>query len=233
MTRVPAEELMVDPLRSGVGFFSRRKDLAALSLIFTFGALLNTFAMVSPAYALENAVAGLLHINREAPVLALIFTFFLVLEPILLLGLAAWLTQAWGGEKKGLLAIAVRYSYALVPLGFGVWLAHYGFHFLTGLYTFIPVTQTVVASLGWSVLGQPRWDLVGLPRSAVHAFELGFLVLGLVGSLLVSYRLAAGQSQRPIRIFALWSSVALILWVAALWLMSQPMEMRGTLLGGG
>ena len=234
LTRLPAEELMIDPLRSGVGFFSRRKDLAALSLVFTFGALLNMFAMVSPVYVLETKLASLLHINREAPVLALIFALVLILEPILLLGLAAWLTRAWGGEKKGLLAIAVRYSYALVPLGFGIWLAHYGFHFLTGLYTFIPVTQSAVASLGWSVLGEPRWDLVGLPRGAIQAFELGFLGLGLVGSLLVSYRLAAaGQSPRPARIFALWSGVSLTLWLAALWLLSQPMEMRGTLLGGG
>jgi polyferredoxin len=72
LSRLPAEELMVDPLRSGVGFFSRRKDLAALALVFTFGALLNAFAMVSPVYALETSVANLLHINHEAPVLALI-----------------------------------------------------------------------------------------------------------------------------------------------------------------
>jgi polyferredoxin len=233
MTRVPAEELMIDPLRSGVGFFSRRKDLAALSLMFTFGALLNMFAMVSPAYVVENAVARSLHIDREAPVLALIFAVFLILEPAILLGVAAWLTQAWG-EKKGLLAIAVRYSYALVPLGFGIWLAHYAFHFLTGLYTFIPVTQAAIASLGWSVLGEPRWGLVGLPKNVVHVFELGFLGLGLVGSLLVSYRLSlSGQSERTSRIFALWAGVAFILWLAALWLLYQPMEMRGTLLGGG
>ena len=42
----------------------------------------------------------------------------------------------------------MRYSYGLVPLGFGMWLAHYGFHFLTGLYTIVPVTQSAVASLG-------------------------------------------------------------------------------------
>jgi Fe-S-cluster-containing hydrogenase component 2 len=232
LTRLPAEELMVDPMRSGVGYFSRRKDLAALALIFTFGALLNAFAMVSPVYALESSVAALLHLDREAPVLALIFGFFLLLEPVLLLGLAAWLTRVWGGEKRGLLSIAVRYSYALVPLGFGIWLAHYGFHFLTGLYTFIPVTQSAVASLGRSVLGEPRWDLVGFPKNVVHGFEFGILGLGFVGSLLVSYRLADTGPHR-FRVFAPWAGVSLILWVAALWLMSQPMEMRGMLLGGG
>jgi ferredoxin len=234
LARLPGAELMVDPLRSGVGFFSRRKDLAALTLVFTFGALLNAFGMVSPVYAIESWIASQLHINHEAPVLALIFAVFLILEPVLLIGLASWLTRVWGGEKKKLLPIAVRYSYALAPLGFGIWLAHYGFHFLTGLYTFIPVTQSAVANLGWPVLGQPRWDLVGLPRNMVHAFEVGILGLGLLGSLLVSYRLAKAEHvDHPFGIFAPWAGVSLILWAAALWLMSQPMEMRGTLLGGG
>ncbi len=234
LARLPGAELMVDPLRSGVGFFSRRKDLAALTLVFTFGALLNAFGMVSPVYAIESWIASQLHINHEAPVLALIFAVFLILEPVLLIGLASWLTRVCGGEKKKLLPIAVRYSYALAPLGFGIWLAHYGFHFLTGLYTFIPVTQSAVANLGWPVLGQPRWDLVGLPSNMVHAFEVGILLLGLLGSLLVSYRLAKEEHvDHPLGVFAPWAGVSLILWAAALWLMSQPMEMRGTLLGGG
>jgi len=234
LSRVPGEELMIDPMRSGVGFFSRRKDLAALMLVFTFGALLNAFAMVSPVYVLENRIANLLQINREAPVLASIFGVFLVLEPLVLIGLAAWLTRVWGKHEKGVLPIAVQYSYSLAPLGFGIWLAHYGFHFLTGLYTFIPVTQSAFASIGWPMLGAPRWGLSGLPKNVVHAFEFGFLGLGLIGSLLVSYRLAAASgSMHRYRIFASWAGVSLILWAAALWLMSQPMEMRGTLLGGG
>ena len=56
-TRLPASELWTDPRRSGVGFFSQRKDLAALVLVFTFGALLNAFGMVSPVYALEAWLA--------------------------------------------------------------------------------------------------------------------------------------------------------------------------------
>src|ERR1700689_4264463 len=59
ISRLPAEELMTDPMRSGVGLFSRRKDIAALSLVFTFGALVNAFGMVSPVYAFESWIAGL------------------------------------------------------------------------------------------------------------------------------------------------------------------------------
>jgi len=142
LSRMPATELMVDSTRSGIGFFSRRTDIAALMLVFTFGALLNAFGMVSPVYVVEQWLARLLHVTHEAPVLATIFAFFLLVEPIVLLGGAAWITQRLKATSKGLIPIMVRYSYALVPLGFGMWLAHYGFHFLSGLFTIVPVTQS-------------------------------------------------------------------------------------------
>ena len=227
ISRVPAAELTVDPMRSGLGIFSRRKDLAALVVVFTFGALLNAFGMVSPVYALENWLARLLGVNREFPLLVFIFGLFLVVEPLLLSGLAAWLTRVWGGSRKPIVAVAVRYSYVLAPLGFGIWLAHYGFHFLTGLYTIVPVTQAAVG-------GQPHWGAPGLAPNVVQLFEFGFVFLGLIGSLLVSYSIAATEKvDHPSRIFALWAIVALIMTAGALWLMSQPMEMRAITLGAG
>jgi hypothetical protein len=96
------------------------------------------------------------------------------------------------------------------------------------------VAQNAVAELGSGWLGQPRWTLVGLPLDFVRVCEYGFLVLGLVGSLLVSYRLAeSADSDHPGRIFATWALVSVALWCAAIWLMTQPMEMRGVILAGG
>jgi hypothetical protein len=234
LSRLPADELTVDPLRSGLGFISRRKDLAALALVFCFGALLNAFGMVRPVYVFESWLAGVLGVNHEAPVLALIFFLFLVLEPVLLIGSAAWLTRSLSNRKRSVLATAVSYSYALVPLGFGIWLAHYGFHFFTGVLTVIPVAQNAVAELGRPLLGQPRWTFVGLPQDVVRVFEYGFLGLGLLGSLLVSHRLAESELSNHKRgIFATWAFVSFVLCCAALWLMSQPMEMRGVVLAGG
>jgi ferredoxin len=234
VSRLPASELMTDPRRSGIGFFYRRKDISALVLVFTFGALVNAFGMVSPVYALEAWLGTLLHIHSEAPVLAIIFAFFLLVEPVLLLGLAAWITRAWSGRQRAIVPLALRYSYGLVPIGFGVWLAHYGFHFLTGLLTFVPVTQNALAALGWPILGEPRWSLTGLPRNLAQPVELGFLLLGLAGSLLVSYRLAEEDVQEhAYRAFTPWAAVCLILFAGAVWLMLQPMEMRGTFMSMG
>ena len=228
MSRVPAAELTIDPMRAGVGYLSRRNDLAVLVIVFTFGALLNAFGMVSPVYALEQWLANVAGIRHELPLLAFIFALFLVVEPVLLMGVAAWLTHMLGGNRNSLLSIAVRYSYVLAPLGFGIWLAHFSFHFLTGFYTVVPVVQSAV-----SFLGEPRWGTPGLAPNVVQVFEFGFIVLGLLGSLLVSYAIAAAEEARPMRVFVVWAMLAVVIAAAAFWLMSQPMEMRAVTLGSG
>ena len=172
--------------------------------------------MVSPVYALERWLGNLLHVSHEAPVLGLIFAAGIVVEPALLLGVATWITLRWGGVRRAAMPLAVRYSYSLVPIGFGMWLAHYGFHFLTGLLTIIPVTQRALADLGWPILGEPLWTLTGIPKSLVQPLEFGFLALGFAGSLLVAYRLAEEDSaEHPMRAFAPWAAVSVLLLVAA------------------
>jgi hypothetical protein len=218
--RLPAAELVSDPLRSGLGVFSKRKDLAALVIVFTCGALLNAFGMVSPIYALENWLARLLGVSYELPVLAIVFGLFLVCEPLLLIGVAAWIARAWGRSRRSLLSLALRYSYSLAPLGFGIWLAHFSFHFLTGFYTIVPVTQAALVELGWAVLGQPQWGAPGISPAVVQLLEYAFIALGLLGPI------------HPTRVFVPWAVLSLLLAGAAFWLMSQPMEMRGVVLGG-
>ena len=232
-TRLPASELWTDPRRSGVGFFSRRKDLSALAILFTFGALLNAFGMVSPVYAVQAWLAGRMGTSHEAPVLGALFLLALVVEPVLLLGLTAWLTRRGAGTREPLLPLVTRFAYALVPLGFGIWLAHYSFHLLTGLWTFVPVAQSALADLGLPGLGAPQWGLGGLSEGAVYPLELGFLGLGLLGSTLVAYRIAEREyPARALRAFVPWAGLCLLLAATAVWLLSQPMEMRGTFPGG-
>jgi ferredoxin len=233
LSRMPGSELLSDPLRSGIGYFSKRKDLAALAIVFTFGALLNAFGMVSPVYAVENWLGRILHVQHEAPVLGLIFACFLILEPVVLIGVAARLTQAFGGVPRALLPLVVRYTYGLVPLGFGMWLAHYGFHFLTGLFTIVPVMQSAAASLGLPYLGEPRWSWTGLPGNAVQVIEIGFLVLGFAGSMAVIYGLAEEDCpDGATRAFIPFATAGAILLVASLWLIFQPMEMRAMMMTG-
>jgi ferredoxin len=222
LARVPASELWSDARRSGVGLLSKRKDLAALALVFTFGALLNAFGMVSPVYAVRAWLSRVLGTTAETPVLGTLFFVLLVVEPALLVGLAAWLSRRGSGAPGPLLPFAVRFTYALVPLGFGVWLAHYGFHLLTGLLTLVPVVQEAFG------LGSPRWGLVGLPVRFVYPIEIGFIGLGVMGSLLVAWKIAEREApSRTRKAFVPWAGLCLLLGFAALWLLAQPMEMRG------
>lgn len=232
-TRLPGSELWNGERASGIGRLTRRTDLSALAVLFAFGALLNAFGMVSPVYAVQAWLAEVLGTTSEAAVLGVLFVALLVVEPLVLLGLAAYATRRLTGSSERLLPLGARYAYALVPLGFGVWLAHYSFHLLTGLWTFVPVVQQMLLGLGLSFLGQPVWGLGGLPEALVYPLELGFLGLGALGSLLVAYRIAEREHPAaPHRAFAPWAALCLVLGTAALWLLSQPMEMRGTFLGG-
>lgn len=236
--RLPASELWDDRRRSGVGLIGRRPDLAALVLVFTFGALLNAFGMVSPIHAARAWVGGALGTTSETAILGTMFTVGLVVEPILLLLGAGWLTRRLvrGGEDTGsseaLLPLVTRFAYALVPLGLGVWVAHHSFHLLSGLWTVIPVTQDALASAGLPSGGAPLWHLRGLPSGWVLPAEYLLLSLGIVGSLLVGYRIAERDfPRRTARAYAPWAALIALLGIVGLWLLSQPMEMRGMMVG--
>ncbi len=233
VSRLPGAELWADTDRSGVGRLHARKDMAFLALVFTFGALLNAFGMVSPVYAVQAWLSRTLGITHRGPILAILFVAGLVIEPVILLGLATWIARRWSGLREGLLTLATRYAFSLVPLGFGIWLAHYAFHFFTGFLTVVPVTQNALVELGWPILGQPNWNLGGMRVSSVYPLELGFLSLGLIGSWIVAVRLARqDRPQGPWQLYLPWLVLHALLFASAIWLLTQPMEMRGTFLGG-
>ena len=231
--RLPAGELWIDPWRSAIGRFSERPDIAALVIVYTFGALLNAFGMVTPVYELEAWLSGVLHTTWEAPILGIIFLGGLVLIPGVLLAGAGALARRASRRPVSLVQIVTRYAYALTPLGFGIWVAHFSFHFLTGVLTIIPVVQDVARSLGIAG-GRPRWDLGPIvPSGWLFPLEVGFMGLGWLGSLLVAYKIA--EEDAPDRIWPAllpWAGLLVILLLTGVWLMSLPMEMRGTFLDG-
>jgi hypothetical protein len=201
-----------------------------LTVVFVFGAVLNAFAMISPVYTLEQAIARATGITAKWPILGSLFAFGLIIEPAVLLCGAAWMTRRAVANSVSLGRIINRFSRSLVPMGFGVWLAHYGFHFFTGALTIIPVTQYAIRNAtGRYLLGMPQWQLGGLPPGVVYPIELGFMSLGLLGSLIVGWRIAAEFApERKAAAFAPWAFVNVLLFAFACWTMSQPMDMRVT-----
>ena len=191
--------------------------------------------MVAPVYALEQWLATQLSVSSEPLVLGVVFIVGLVALPFVLATFAAWSSRALVGGKETLAATATRFSFALVPIGFGMWLAHYGFHFLTGALTAIPVMQSFLADFGVPVLGDPQWELAAIvPEAWLVPLELLLLELGMLVSLTVGYRIARSQQNsvaRAVRALLPWAVLIVALFFTGAWLMTQPMEMRGTILG--
>jgi len=234
-TRVPGLELVDPRRRSGIGWLPRRRDVAALVVVFVFGGLINALGMTASARAMEQGLVNLLGAQSEGPVLAALFAIVVIAIPILLLGIAGMLTASL--TRRGLsssLDVVTRHSYALVPLGFGVWLAHYGFHLLTGVLTLMPVTQSAVLDLfGWPALGTPLWQLTGMRPGLVFPIEVGVIVMGAGGSLVLAY-LISERDYLERRVIATipWAAVTIAITVAALWITSQPMDMRAVAFPG-
>lgn len=231
--RVPGEELADDRRRSVIGRLSRRADLAALALVFTFGALLNAFAMTAPAYPAEAWLAAALGTHSETLVLAVVFALWLGAAPVALCGLAADATRRLARSPLEASAIAVRYAYALVPLGVAIWLAHYGFHLLTGAGTAWPVAQEAMVDLaGQAWLGEPDWRWIGLRPGLVVPLQISVVILGGIGGLAVAHAISErDHASRAALATMPWAALIVSLAALGIWILAQPMEMRGVSFG--
>ena len=186
--------------------------------------------MTAPARATEVLLAWMLGTHTEAPVLALIFAAGLITLPVLLCGSAALATLAISDRTRRVETIGIAYAYALVPIGCGVWLAHYGFHFLTGLGTIVPVTQSAaIDAFGQAILGEPAWGWLGVRPGLLFPLQMGAILLGALGSAVLVQRISErDHADRALAAAAPWILLVLGLTGAALWILGQPMDMRGT-----
>ena len=207
-------ELLDTSRRSAIGRLTQRADIAALAIVFTFAALLSAFAMTGPAYTLNVAV---------------LFLLGLVVAPVVLLTTAAAVTRSLTSQPaRSIGATVVACAYTLVPLGLSIWVAHYGFHLLTGILTIVPVTQSAAIDLlGWAALGEPLWRLTGMPSGAVYPIQLGFVLVGTAGSMAMAHGVSLrDHPDRAARASIPWICVILLLAGLAMWIFGQPMEMR-------
>ncbi|HKJ92020.1 MAG TPA: hypothetical protein VJ957_02575, partial [Longimicrobiales bacterium] len=218
-----------DPHRSGVGRLGARPDLAMLALVLTFGAFANAGGMIAPAQTLNAWVGSLLGTTAPAAVQGAVFLAALVALPVLVVGLTAAGSRLLAGRRENLVRTATRFAYGLVPLGFGMWVGHYLYHFLGSGLTLVPVLQQFFVDRGAALLGQPDWTMGALvPAGWLEPIEILALEGGLLVSLAVLYGIARrtyGRAAR--RAFAPWAVVALLLGTGGAWLLSQPMQMRG------
>ncbi len=219
----PARDLFRDLPRSSIGRYARRLDIAALVLVLTFGAFANAAGMVTPVLDLFAKIEARFSVPDIVPV-----TLSLLLSLVVLPALCAWACAALSAPAR-LRENLSRFSIALAPLGFGMWLAHFTFHFFTAAFTPLPVFGRIAHDFGLS--GQPEWKVPSLAFYNLPGLELLFLDAGLLLTLYLVWRIAPefpGRSR--LRVLLPWAILAMLLYAAGVWIIFQPMEMRGTLM---
>src|SRR5690606_39215042 len=212
-TRPPGDELFRQT-------WPNRLDLALLAILAAWGGLINAFAMTPPVYELERWLARLLNTRQEVWVLGLIFVAGVIVIPLGLSFGAAWLNRATarGAAAPTLARGVMRYAYSFVPLGFGIWAAHYLFHLLIGPLTIWPALQTFwVEVTGVALMGQPNWSAGALwmpPLRVIQTIQMAAMAVGTAGALAVAWR-AARRSQVESRAaliqVAPWALILLVL----------------------
>ncbi len=229
----PGVDLWTDRLRSGIGRLSRRADIAALVLLLVFAAFVNAAGMVGPVMEWEEAVAAGLGIRSRAVVVTMLYLVCLLIVPLGVVAAAASVGEWMSGGREGWRASATRNAFAFVPLGFAMWLAHYGFHFATSARAVVPAARRFVADLG--MLGAEAVDSIcnccGEPADWLLRAEIVALDVGLMMSLYAAYRIARqrqGERGRVLRAVAPWAALMVCLFGAGIWILFQPMQMRGT-----
>jgi cytochrome c oxidase assembly factor CtaG/polyferredoxin len=233
LPRALGEDLMHPGWRGGVGRAMNRPDIIALVAVLLFGAFANAMGMTGPVLAMEDALVTSWGLASTLLPSTIVVVGITVLVPAILLPVLGGLGARLGGHALPMRSGAGRLVMALLPLGFAMWLVHMLFHLFTAMGTVVPVTQRALNDVGLDA-GTPNWLLsccLSVPDWVVP-MELLMLDGGLIVSIILLHG-AAKHVARPGRralVFCLWAPVAVALFVLGVWIMLQPMQMRGTLL---
>ena len=219
--RKPGREL------SQADSWPRRWDLSFLVIVLAFMGISNAFGMVPPYYALQEALALNLGITSEFLALLLIFGLGSLVLPM-----AASMTAAGLGlrftamhKRDSIRDTLAAFAPAFVPIGFGIWFAHYSFHFLAAPGLIVPVIQEFLGAVGdWQ-----RWGF-NVDENIIGIIQLAALIGGFLWSMRLAQKTALRLYHRKAMAGLLpWALVFLAMMLLAWQIFTMPMEMRGTL----
>jgi cytochrome c oxidase assembly factor CtaG/polyferredoxin len=219
---LPAKTVIEDPYRSSLGRLSKRTDFAVLALLIVFGAFVNAAGMIGPVMMWEHRW----HARIGAHGMPAAVGIFVMLGAVVIPALSALVCGALNRlveRKLTVMEAARRFSFALVPLGIAMWAAHLLYHFATGWSSAVPVVARALGGTMQTVLPPlvPNWLTPG---------QILILDAGLLLTLYVAWQIANRYGTR------LWNAAAIVLpWVflsvglyaVGIWILLQPMEMRG------
>jgi cytochrome c oxidase assembly factor CtaG len=223
LRQLPGKSLFGDRPGPGIGRLNRRLDVAALGLILVFGAFVNAAGMTEPVMMWMHAWHSRLELSSMVPIVTVMYALGLLIVPAVLTGACGWISRrrvqaAWKD-------VICSFTLALIPVGFAMWLAHFSNHFLSGWSTLLAVVERFasrVPSTGYAWI--PDW---------IPSLELIFLDVGLLFSLYTAWQIArrfARGSRGAIAAMSPWAVLTGALYSVGVWIVFQPMQMRGTMM---
>ncbi len=224
---MPGREVILDEKKSTVGRYARRPDIAALVLVLTFGAFVNAAGMVVPVLEAMDGLTERWGLSSDLLPVSLLMIAGLVILP----GALSWIAARWSGGIRNWKEHLCRFAVAFAPLGFAMWLAHFVFHFFTAALTPVPVLGRALEEAGL-IASSTQWVAPSLAFYDLPALEIVLLNAGYLLCLFMLWRIAAKvPGSTPHRAFPPWAIIATALYLFGMWIIFQPMEMRGTLMG--
>ncbi len=232
LTRTMTDDVVFGGWRGALGRLGGRVDIAALATLLTFGAFANALGMVGPVLEFEDRIAEAMGGVTSLVPASIMLLSISVIAPLLLLPLIASVAGRIGDMHIAVGQLACRLAFTIIPIGFAMWVVHMLFHFFTSLGTIVPVTQRVAIDIGGD-LGEPAWILaccLNVPAWLLP-LELLLLDLGLVLAIVAVHRLTHSLTRARVPLItAVLSVPAFLLFILGVWIMLQPMQMRGTIL---
>lgn len=216
----PAKTLTEDPYRSSIGRLSRRSDFTALALVVVFGAFVNAAGMIGPIMGWEHGWK--MRLGSMPLVIGLFIAIWVIVTPAIAFLLARMANRLVlpGRERTG---AARRFALALVPVGIAMWTAHLLYHFGTGWTAAVPVVERAFTGvvMYMSMPAVPAW---------LTQAQLALLDAGLLLTVYVCWRIARQYATRvgsALALVAPWAVISCALYGAGVWILFQPMQMRG------
>ena len=204
-------------------------DLATLACLFAWGAFVNAMAMSDAFAPLFHQLGAGFGMGSGSYSEWLGYLALLIFPPLLTIPLLALTSRRLAGVRLSLGESVARFAPGLVPVGLSMWLAHFAYHFVTGIGTIIPAGGRALHAILPERFNPIESAPAYMPDWLTDA-QLVALGLGLVVSVAVFWRIARDLQPRTGRALAgavPWFLLAAALWGVGVAVFISPMEMRG------
>ena len=183
------------------------------------------------------------------PVMTACFLFALIGVPVMLMQAVAVLSNRLvgiGRSDKAVRANIARFATTLIPLSIAMWLAHYCFHLVTTFDGWRTATARAFADWTGAALEIGPITMACCKADSIPWLlpaELIVLGVGMAVSFVVAYRLSGSSDLETVARTKLvsdrvihprkaaipWVLLMLVYYAACVWVLLQPMQMRGAI----